>query len=84
VGLYPLVFNTAASGLDKDIVANSMNRCNLAPFTIITLDLDITRRGTHNFHELASAALTYRKNGEEWELIYMFIYTNLIRRKSIR
>jgi len=67
------VFDTTASGLDLDIVATLMNRRNLAPFTIVTLDLDITGRGAHNFHELASAALTYRKNGEEWELIHVFI-----------
>ncbi|MEE9397908.1 MAG: DUF1573 domain-containing protein [Methylococcales bacterium] len=72
-GSHNRIFDTTPSGLDIDLVASSPNLRSVGAFTIVTLELDITGRGVHAFNEQASAVLSWQKDGQEWELIHVFI-----------
>jgi len=72
-GSHDRVFDTTPSGLDVDFIGSATDLRAVGPFTIVMLELDITGRGVHAFNEQASAALTWRRDGQEWKLFHAFI-----------
>lgn len=72
-GSHDRVFDSTPSGLDIDLVASATDVRAVGAFTIVTLELDITGRGVHAFNEQASAAITWRRDGQKWKLVHSFI-----------